>query len=153
MIVVLRGHAKVVGGKALTCESNLRLIYLAQQHLPAQTWGLPPDKATAYALGNDMGWTASSEEVRYLGWDARGGGHPDMSGLSDAVFCFDDPEFDAKMKQVPTVTSFTAAGNIPSSSYHWYPQSDPQVIAACPYHHIAVREDTGEIVPWHADRQ
>jgi hypothetical protein len=145
---LLHSHIKSVRGKALTCRTNLRLIFLAQRHLPRQATGLPPDKATAYALGNDRGWTASSEEVRYLGWDARGGSSPDMSGFSDAIYCFDDPDFEAKIKQVPVVTAFTAASDIPPSSYLWYPKDRPGVLAACPYHGIAVLEETGEIVPW-----
>ncbi len=151
IVKVVRGNAKYIHGKELTCESNLRIIYLAQWHLPSQTQGLSPDKATAYALGSDMGWIASSEEVKYLGWDDSGRGHPDMSGFSDSIFCFDDPQVEEKLKQVPSVTKFTAASDIPPSSYVWYPKDDSLLLAACPYHHIAVRMDTGEIVPWRAD--
>lgn len=144
---LVRARVKAVRGSALTCETNLRLIYLAQRHLPPSTRGLPPDKATAYALANDTGWTASSEEVRYLGWDARGGRHPDMSGLYGAIYCFDDP----RPGEAPIVTSLTASSDIPPSSYVWRPEDAPHLLAACPYHHLAVRQDTGEIVPWNGD--
>ncbi len=149
LIGLTLGHANVVRGKVLTCENNLRLLYLAQWHLPPGTQGLPQDKRTVYALANDMGWTATVEEVEYLGW--KGGGHPDMSGQSDAIYCFDDPDVETKMEQVPVITSFTAASDIPPSSYVWYPESNPQLLAACPYHRLAVRVDTGELVSWITD--
>lgn len=139
---------------ALTCEDHLRMIYVAQKHLPRGTSDLPLEKAVAYALATNTGWIATPEEAAYLHQtDAESSAPYSLGAYAEVIYCFADPAHSEKAASVGNLTTFTSSDQIAPSSYVWLPEEEPEILAACPYHHIAVRKDDGEIVPWKADKR
>jgi len=134
---------------AATCKHNLCYIYVVWHHVPRALADLPPDKRVAYSFCSGCRkWKASEEELAYL--KGHGFWPPDWYGwhLPDIIYCYADPAHRDKIATVADMSIFTGAADIAPSSYVWLPDDQPNVLAACPYHNIAVRRDTGEIVPW-----
>ena len=130
-----------------TCEDHLRLLYVACRRLPEGYWGLPIDKAVAYTFASNADMQATHDEMAYLGYEATGP-RLDLSTMAEVIYCFEDPQHDVKARSVENLTTFSPAGDIMPSSYVWLPRRHPEVLAACPYHKIAIRSDDGEIVEW-----
>jgi hypothetical protein len=145
-VLVYRDEART---RRRTCEYQLRLMYVIWHHVPSELLSLPPDKAISYSFCDGCRqWTPTEQEREYLA--RHNVSQPEAYGwsLTGLIYCYNDPECDQKGAAVANMTPYTAAASIPASSYVWYPKGQPEVLAGCPYHHIAVLRDTGEIIAW-----
>ena len=149
-LLTLAWHRDEQKVRTFTCESNLRLMYVIYQHVPYELWSLPPEKAISYSFCDGCRqWRATEQEREYL--RQHGVGQPEDFGwsLTGLIYCYEDPEYAEKAAAIANMTVYTASTDIPPSSYVWLPADRPEILAACPYHHLAVLAETGEIIPWH----
>ncbi len=124
-------------------------MYVIYQHIPYDLLNLPPEKAISYSFcAGCVPWEPTEVERRYL--VDHGVGLPAEYGWSSSgfIYCDEDPDYSEKASSVANMTVYTATADIPPSSYVWLPPEKPEILAACPFHHIAVRKDTGEIIEW-----
>jgi len=135
-----------------SCEMQLRLIHVISHHVPDGLSGLPPEKAISYSFcGGCEHWTPTQEERKYL--TEHHVGQPEDFGweLPGLIYCYEDLGCEEKLAAVANMTMYTPATDLPPSSYLWLPAERPDVLVACPYHHVAILAETGELVPWPAE--